>query len=175
MHARRALALSLLVSSACGGGGAAATGTAPRWPESLDAPSTDASHRAAALALIEASVRPDLLRATIENEITAQLEHNPEMAPFAEVMREFVAEWFRWEVLRDALADVYVERFSELELRQLAAFYRTPLGERLAAEMPSLAAEHGRIGRQIVNAHQDDLVRRMQARAAELGAASPPP
>lgn len=46
----------------------------------------------------------------------------------------------------DLVAPVYAARFSEQELREMLAFFKTPVGAKLAAELPSIAQESMRIG-----------------------------
>jgi hypothetical protein len=69
--------------------------------------------------------RPDISDATL-----AELRRE-----FERVQRELLAE-----VVQDAPA-IYASRFTADELRQIAAFYRTPAGAKALREMPSVAAE----------------------------------
>jgi len=48
--------------------------------------------------------------------------------------------------LIDSLVPIYAARFSSAELVQLKAFYATPLGKRLVAEMPAIQQESAKAG-----------------------------
>lgn len=41
-------------------------------------------------------------------------------------------------VLTDSVVQLYADRFSQRDLQDLVTFYRTPLGQRLRAELPAL-------------------------------------
>jgi uncharacterized protein len=53
-----------------------------------------------------------------------------EVVPYAE-MKQWTAE-------------LYAQRFTTAELKQLVAFYRTPLGRKLASKLPELMGEAGK-------------------------------
>lgn len=48
--------------------------------------------------------------------------------------------------MREMLYQVYGQRFTVAELKQLLAFYQTPLGLKMLATMPQIAAESMRMG-----------------------------
>jgi len=45
-----------------------------------------------------------------------------------------------WQTLQPELVDLYVRAFSEAELKELLAFYQTPLGRKVLERMPQLMA-----------------------------------
>jgi uncharacterized protein len=52
------------------------------------------------------------------------------------------------QALLDLSAPVYDKYFSHAEIKQLIAFYETPLGQKAASTLPKLTAEVGALGRQ---------------------------
>lgn len=46
-----------------------------------------------------------------------------------------------WNALRPQLVKLYVDNFSETELKQLNDFYRSPLGSKVLEKMPMLTAQ----------------------------------
>jgi hypothetical protein len=62
-----------------------------------------------------------------------------------QVLRDFMEEHFRYEDLEPAFIRVYADAFTEQELRDLAAFYRTPLGQRVVETLPEITAASQRI------------------------------
>lgn len=59
---------------------------------------------------------------------------------FGGVMREFFAEHFRYEDLEPGFIRMYTDLFTEQELRDLIAFYRTPTGQRMVELTPEITA-----------------------------------
>ena len=126
-------------------------------------PPISASHMAAARELIEAVHMTDAAAAGAQVTMDQQIRLNPEMAPFRATMLEWAASVFGSEEARVAFARMYADIFTEDEIRQLVAFYRTPLGQKLAASQAPLALRAAELGRNLATAHQDDLIRRLQA------------
>jgi hypothetical protein len=63
---------------------------------------------------------------------------------FAERFRALFAERLNFSTIIDSVyLPLYDKYFSEEELRQMVAFYRTPVGRKTIAVMPSLMQEAG--------------------------------
>jgi len=99
-----------------------------------------------------------MVKVTMESQIRA----NPMLEPYRATMIEWAAGLFAGEDARAAFANAYASAFSEADLRALVAFYRTPLGQRLANSLPALAEKGAEIGQQLVAAHQAELLERIQ-------------
>jgi TonB family protein len=70
--------------------------------------------------------------------------NNPELAPFRDEIDRFMAQHMTWADLRPLLAAWYADALSESDLRETAAFARSPLGRRffaLAHEVSLQAAD----------------------------------
>ena len=80
------------------------------------------------------------------------------MEPYADVIRNFLTSIMSLDALRGPLTDMYASRFTETEVKELTAFYSTPLGRRLAAEGPSLAAEGALLGQRAAQARMPELI-----------------
>lgn len=118
-----------------------------------------ASHRAAAVEVLEASgSRETYLRGM---ELGMQEGGMGEMSPALQAaVREVLNDLFRWEELQPPFVDLYTELYTEAELRQIAALYRTPAGRLLVAKGPELA-----MGSQaIVQARLAEVMPEMMAR-----------
>ncbi len=50
-----------------------------------------------------------------------------------------------WPVLKPELVKLYTNAFSEQELKELMAFYQSPLGKKVLENMPMLTAESARL------------------------------
>jgi hypothetical protein len=75
-----------------------------------------------------------------------------------EVMRDFFREHVTWAKLKPEYVKVYVELFTAEELHQLAAFYRTPAGSKLARLRPELTERDMEIARRFIQPHLPQLL-----------------
>jgi hypothetical protein len=146
---------------------------APAQQAAAPAHTTDAARIAAAHQVVDAMNVQKVLDASINTMMKVQLEQNPAMAQFESVMRQFFARYLSWAALRDSYAQMYADRFTTDELRQLAAFYQSPLGRKVAETTPDLMQAGSDLGREAVQAHLPEL---QQAIMGQMqGPATPPP
>lgn len=124
------------------------------------------SHLAAARELIVAVRLGDVAAASVNATIDEQIRANPELEPFRTTMKEWAIGLFTTEEAKRAFAEVYASTFTESELRQLVAFYQTPLGQKVASSQATLSMRGAEIGRNLAEAHQADLMARIQSQMA---------
>jgi hypothetical protein len=145
-------------------------------PTSLAAESTPETHRQAALALFEVMELRELLDQSVATALENALRINPSLRPFEGVMREFFRRYMSLEAIAEPMAELYVESFSELELRQMTWFYGTDVGRRAVAEMPGLMRRGGELGEALVAEHEAELQESIRRFIAEHpGALGTPP
>jgi uncharacterized protein len=84
--------------------------------------------------------------------------------PLADVVQEFVQEKLPWSKLQPEYVRLYAETFTEQELCELAAFYRTSLGQRVVETTPQLAAGVMEISQRLMMPHMGELQRRIMER-----------
>ena len=68
-------------------------------------------------------------------------------------LREFQAKYVTPAVLRPVFAAAYAERFTDDQLRQLIAFYESPVGRRFTVEQPKINAGGAEFARELVQKH----------------------
>jgi len=121
------------------------------------------------------------MRAGVAASFDAQIQQNPLMAPFRPIMESFTTKYLTWNTIGPGMAKLYATRFTEPELRELLAFYRSPVGRKLVAEQGTLTAEGARIAQAALQPHLPELQAAIQQLAAELQQSgqtiptSPPP
>lgn len=152
----------------CAGRAAAQPTPAPQTPVSP-------THRAAALELLEAMRVSEALQLSIETILDAQLQSNPELRPVEGVMRDFFARYMSWENLKEGYARIYAGAFTEPELREMTAFYRTPTGQKLARATPQLMREGSELGQRAVQEHMAELQQAVIQRLSDPTPAPAPP
>jgi|GEM_PF-1421294 len=135
-------------------------------------PEPTPEHRAAALELLEAIDVAGTLEASINSMMEIQMQSNPAVRSVESVMREFFRRHISWDALKGGYVDIYARTFTESELREMTAFYRTPTGRKLSRAMPHLMREGSALGNQAVEEHSDEL---RQMILDHLNTRTPPP
>ena len=125
-------------------------------------------HRDAARELFSAMDMQSMLDQLIQQTLNMQIQRNPGMEPFREVMEVFFREYLSFDSLQEDFVDAYIEAFSTTELQELAAFYRTPVGAKALRVTPQLFQRGAEIGQRNVMANMHVLERRMTQAAKAL-------
>jgi hypothetical protein len=112
---------------------------------------------------LEASM-PGTSAAMIDSEIS----RNPGMTPYRELMLNWLKKYMTWEAMQPELTKLYTETYSEAELKELAAFYKTPVGQKSLAKTPELLQKTAMIGVKLGQPHTEELKKLMDARHEEL-------
>lgn len=137
-------------------------------------PEPSAGEAAAVRDLLEASrTRENFIKAM---ELGMEQGGMGELTPgVRQVLREFMEENFRYEDLEPEFIRVYAQAFTEQELRDLAAFYRTPLGQRVVETLPEITAASQRIAMERMQTLMPQLMQAvMEAmQAEEQGSGTP--
>jgi hypothetical protein len=132
-----------------------------------------ASHLQAVEELLQAMNISAVLDRSIDLMLKAQIDANPEIKPYEDIMRQFMAKYLGWESVKPGMMQMYAEAFTEPELRELAAFYRTPLGQKAMTQMPELVQKGGAIGQKAVQDHLPELQEAIAKKMKENGVAIP--
>lgn len=120
------------------------------------------SHRAAAEDLLKAANTEQALQAAIDQTLAIQLKANPQLAPVKDVMKKFFAKHLGYSALKDDLIKIHMEEFTEAELKEIAAFYRTPTGKKAADKLPALMQKGAELGMKRVQENADELRRMIE-------------
>jgi uncharacterized protein len=74
----------------------------------------------------------------------------PEAA--AQEVKDVFGKWFaeeiKWEEIKPKMEDIYVQQFTEQELKELLAFYQTPTGQKAIEKLPIVMQQGAVIGRE---------------------------
>ncbi len=136
-------------------------------PAAAQAPSPPPDAMAAARELVTASRAADQLK-TLLPLIMQQLkpaivQGRPEVArDFDAVMPQLIESAnARSEAFAEATAVIYANNFTADELRQVTAFYRSPVGQKFLEKMPAIAQESLAMGQKFGQALAGDLRNRI--------------
>ena len=115
------------------------------------------SHRKAAESLLLVMEVDKSLPKIADQVVENQMQHNPQLAAQREVLQRFLTTYFTWESVKEDTISAYTHEFTEQELKQLTAFYKTPLGRKASDKLPKLAFVAAEIGLNHVQEHQAEL------------------
>lgn len=87
---------------------------------------------------------------------------DPQLQTYRDEIAAYVWKYLGWDALREDLARLYMESFSEEDLRAMAAFYATPAGRKSLQQMPELARQAAQLGQQRFDAHLTELSQLMK-------------
>ena len=73
-----------------------------------------------------------------------------------------------WDAMLPELTKMYTESFSEAELKQMAAFYGSPAGQKSLEKMPEMMQRTAMAGAKISQPHTDELRASMATRNEAL-------
>jgi len=127
---------------------------------------------AAAEQLIASMDMEHTYQRTMDGMVEQQIRQNPDVARFEGIMRQFFAKYIGWNLVKGDFARMYALTYTEDEMRQLGAFYQTPLGKRLMETMPELAMRSSQITQRRVMDHMPELMQQMMDQM-QGGAAKP--
>lgn len=125
------------------------------------------SHLAAARELVDAVRLVEVAATGVQVSIDEQIRGTPSLEPYRTLMKDWATSLFATDEAKNAFAGLYASTFTEAELRQLVAFYHTPLGMKLAGSQATLTVRGAEIGRNLAQAHQAELMARLQAAMAK--------
>jgi hypothetical protein len=133
------------------------------------------SHRQAAEELLRMLGLEKSMQAGSNAMVDAQIQGNPALAPYRDVFQQWEGKYFTWDVLGPRMTDLYVQAFTEAELRDLIAFYKTPTGQKALAKMPALLQQGRQLTMEIAKQHKPELEQMIRARKEELEKAQKKP
>lgn len=148
---------------------AAAQSPSPGVPaRTPSAPTPSASQTAAAVELLKSIKLDQSIPSTSAAMIDSEIRGNPGMEPYRDVMLKWLQKYMTWDAMRPELVRLYTDTYAEPELKELAAFYKTPLGQKTLAKTPELMQRTAMIGARLGQQHADELKTAMNARREEL-------
>jgi hypothetical protein len=117
----------------------------------------EASHKAALKEMFKVTHMDEVMSKTIETMLDQQVQQNPAIAKYRHVMSLFFQKYMSWQSLEDDMMKIYMEEFTEDEIKELTAFYRTPLGQKAITKAPAMMAKGAEIGQQRVQQNIGEL------------------
>jgi len=163
-------AVCLAATLACKKGGPAAATDATPTAVASTTPNaaSSAAAAAAALELFKAMKLQANLNDTAGAMIDSEIGRNPGLTPYREVMLTWLKKYMTWDAMLPELTKMYTETFTEAELKQMAAFYSSPAGQKSLEKLPEMMQRTAMTGARLSQAHSDELRAAMSAKSDEL-------
>jgi hypothetical protein len=128
---------------------------------------SEETHRQAAESLLSLMDMDKLMSESIDQMLEMQVKQNPAIGQFKDEMKKFLSKYMSWAAMKDDMVKIYASEFTEQELKELLAFYQTPLGRKTVAKMPKLMAKGAELGQQRVQEHLPELQKAIQEQATK--------
>ncbi|HEY1249887.1 MAG TPA: DUF2059 domain-containing protein [Thermoanaerobaculia bacterium] len=152
----------------------ATTSTPPiRTPHVTSPPSVatpTAGQAAAARDLFKALKLEETLPTTTAAMVDSEVAHNPALAPYRDVMLTWLRKYMTWDAMLPELTQLYSDTYTEGEMKALALFYSSPLGQKTIAKTPELLTRTAALGAKVSQPHTAELNAQLSARRDELKA-----
>ena len=126
------------------------------------------SHIDAAHDFFKASLVEETFEENFQKMIDIQIANIPKMEQFKDVLTEFFEKHMSWESLKDEMAKMYAAEFTEKELKALAKFYRSPLGNKLARLSSEFMVKGAELGMRRVQDNIAELHTMLEKKKKEL-------
>lgn len=102
----------------------------------------------------------------------AQVEKTPNLPPDAEERMDKSFDGILRNMPTDdllkAMAPVYAKHFTKRDINTIVAFYSTPTGQKMVAEMPAINQEAMQASSGVIRKYMDDTMRQLQTQIEEM-------
>jgi len=85
---------------------------------------------------------------SVDSVLQLQLRQNPQLEKHSTEMRSFFTKYIGWDALKVDLAAMYMETFTEDELKAVNDFYITPAGQKVITVLPQLVQQRNQLAMQ---------------------------
>lgn len=119
-------------------------------------PEKSKHYRAAEELLLTMNMK-QVIDESLEQMLALQLKNNPSLQPAAATLKEFFGKYMSWEALREDYIKIYMEEFTEEELKDMKSFFKTDTGKKMAAKQSILMMKGAQLGQSKVQEHMSEL------------------
>jgi uncharacterized protein len=111
-----------------------------------------------------ASAFQPLIPGVVEQAKLLFLQQNPDLASdlnavAAELRKEYAP---RVSELTDHVAELYARRFTEAEMKQILAFYSSPVGKKYQSQLPQIIQASSKFAHDWANKLSDEVIQKMR-------------
>ncbi|HEV3409207.1 MAG TPA: DUF2059 domain-containing protein [Chthoniobacterales bacterium] len=128
------------------------------------------SHREATEQLLNLMDMEKVMAQSVDQMLAIQVKQNPAMGQFEGQMRAFLGKYMSWASVKEDMIKIYMTEFTEPEIKELIAFYQTPVGKKTVQKLPSLLQKSAELSQQRMQQHLPELQQAIQSQAASNAA-----
>jgi len=126
------------------------------------------SHLAAATEMLRAMNVEKQMEAGENMMADLMIQQNPTLGPYKDVILKWAAGFLNWDMFGARLAQMYKDAYTESELRDITAFFKSRTGQKYIATMPKMMHDQSELGSMMAREHADELQAMLRARAEEI-------
>lgn len=126
------------------------------------------SHREATEELLRVMGVEETSKSAAQSFFDAMSQQSPGMDEYRDVLMKWATNTLSWDKMGPRMTDLYMRTFTETEIRELIAFYKTPVGRKTLEKLPTLMEEGMKIGMELAQENQGELEAAIKARQEEL-------
>ena len=115
------------------------------------------SHRQEVETLFRLTQMEKKIDESVQSVAQLQLRQDPGLAAKQDVLMAFLEKYIGWNAIREELAEMYLQTFTEKELKAMNDFYITPTGQKVITIVPQLVQERNMLAMQRLQAHIGEL------------------
>ena len=125
------------------------------------------SHRQAVEQLFKLTHMEQKVNESVDNVLLIQLQQSPQLEPHRQALYDFLQKHIGWNSMKEAIAAMYMEAFSEAELNEMNAFYITPIGQRVINDVPQLVQRRNQLAMQRMQQNIGELQKLIGAQSGQ--------
>ncbi|HSG30707.1 MAG TPA: DUF2059 domain-containing protein [Thermodesulfobacteriota bacterium] len=122
----------------------------------------ETSHKKAAQELLVTMDIQNMLEKSNKRMVAIQVARNKRISGYEEVLNNFYNKYSNWDIVKDDVIELYTIKFTEAELNELARFYKSPVGQKALAEVPTLMLETIAAGQKNIEKNLPELQQQIQ-------------
>jgi hypothetical protein len=117
----------------------------------------DNSHRQQVEILFKLTRMEQKINESVESVAQLQLRQNPALAAKSDQLMAFLERHIGWNAVKADLYAMYMQTFTEDELKTINDFYITPTGQKVIVIVPQLVQERNRLAMQRLQENVGEL------------------
>ena len=126
------------------------------------------SHREAAAKLLVDMKVESTIMPSLNTIVDAQIKQNPAMGQYRDIIMAWAKTNLTWENISPRFVGLLTDAFTEQEIIEMTAFYKTPTGQKTLTEMPEIWLKASTLGAALAREHSAELQKMISDRRKEL-------
>jgi hypothetical protein len=132
------------------------------------------SHDKAVMEFLEIVGIERTINASANAVVQGLIQVNPPLAAYRDVIVAWAGKHITWQAAAPEITKIYKDAFTEPELRDVTAFYRTPTGQKVLLKLPEVMQQGAAVGAKLALAHTDELEKMLMERSKQMQEKSQP-